>query len=180
MSKVDVMCDEAKRIALDDTHGYDWDDRDGNPNYDCSGLAYGCAVFAKILDASVLLGTHYTGTIINHFTAVGYRCDAFDGNVYDLERGDLLLRDTSNGHVAIYIGNGKMVEANINEKGTVRGGKSGDQTGHEIHVTNVHANGWTHVLTPPDKFKVDSQTEAPNKNELITMLTKALEIAKGL
>lgn len=174
-TKIDLMCDEAVRIANDDTHGYDWDDRDGNPNFDCSGLTYYCAVYAGFLNAKVLLGTHYSGTVIKHFTQAGFRCDNFDGNIYDLERGDIMLRDTNNGHVAIYIGGGQIVEANINEKGTVRGGQSGDQTGHEIHVTKVHANGWTHILTPPKEDATPAPTN--QNNEIIKLAKQIIELA---
>ena len=57
-------------------------------------------------------------------------------------RGDVLL---GNGHTAFYCGNGKLVHASINEKGTVTGGKSGDQTGREICIRSYYNKPWIHV-----------------------------------
>ena len=57
-------------------------------------------------------------------------------------RGDVLL---GNGHTAFYCGNGKLVHASINEKGTVTGGKSGDQTGREICIRSYYNKPWVHV-----------------------------------
>lgn len=176
-TRIEKMCDEAIRIANDNRYGYDQLHRDGdNYSFDCSGLTYYCAKFAGYNVPTT--GTHYTGTIRQHFAAISWRVDAFDGNVGDLEPGDLLLRDTHpDGHVAIYVGNGQMVEASCNELGTVTGGKQGDQTGREIWVCPVRAYAsagrpWTHVLTPP---KDNAPAPAPiNKNDEIIKLAKRI------
>ena len=48
-------------------------------------------------------------------------------------------------YVMSYCGNGKLVHASINEKGTVTGGKSGDQTGREICIRSYYNKPWIHV-----------------------------------
>lgn len=44
-----------------------------------------------------------------------------------------------------YCGNGKLVHASINEKGTTTGGKSGDQTGREICIRSYYNKPWKYV-----------------------------------
>ena len=60
--------------------------------------------------------------------------------------GDILLNRLH--HAAMYVGDGKIVQASINEFGGVRGGQSGDQTGSEINTKNyyVYKHGWNYVL----------------------------------
>ena len=53
----------------------------------------------------------------------------------------------------MYIGNGKIVHARINEFGGVTGGKTGDQTGNEIAVTPYRNHPWTYVLRFGGRFK---------------------------
>ena len=43
-----------------------------------------------------------------------------------------------------------MVDARINEKGTTTGGKSGDQTGHEIEIHAYNNHPWANVLRYPE------------------------------
>ena len=151
MSKTAKFIAEAKRIANDNSHGYSQLDR-WNIDYDCSSLMYICGYAAGYnLPKS---GTRYTGTMIQHFSACGFRVDAFDGNLSDLEPGDILLNTQY--HTAVYIGNGQIVEASQSETGGISG-KPGDQTGHEIHIRNVYNYPWTHVLTPPKE-----QANAPS------------------
>lgn len=142
-AKTDLFVNHAIAIAKDDSHGYSQYSRWGK-DYDCSSLMYECGYKAGYsLPRS---GTRYTGTMIAHFSACGFRVDAFDGNLNDLERGDILLNTAH--HTAVYIGNGQIVEASISETGGISG-KVGDQTGHEIHIRSVYNYPWTHVLTPP-------------------------------
>jgi hypothetical protein len=64
----------------------------------------------------------------------------------NLQKGDVVINTTH--HTEMYIGNGKMVKASINEFGGTVGGKSGDQTGSEIYVGNYYkpSYGWDYVL----------------------------------
>lgn len=71
----------------------------------------------------------------------------------ELRRGDVLLNKKH--HTAIYIGDGKIAHASINEKGGTIGGKEGDQTGREICTRDYYEptykdgnNGWDAVLRP--------------------------------
>lgn len=67
----------------------------------------------------------------------------------NLKKGDVLLNEKH--HTAIYIGDGKLVHASINEKGTISGGKTGDQTGKEICVRSYYDYPWDLVLRYPDE-----------------------------
>jgi cell wall-associated NlpC family hydrolase len=58
--------------------------------------------------------------------------------------GDVLLHEGR--HTAIYIGNGQLVHASINEKGTIVGGIPGDQTGKEICIRSYYNHPWNSVL----------------------------------
>ena len=63
-----------------------------------------------------------------------------------LFRGDVLLNEKH--HTALYIGDGKIVQASINEKGKATGGQTGDQTGGEIAVRSFYEYkyGWDYIL----------------------------------
>lgn len=159
-------------IANDSAHGYSQFDR-WNKDFDCSSLAYICGYYAGYnLPTS---GTRYTGTIIPHFSACGFRVDEYDGNLSDLEAGDLLLNTVH--HVAIYIGNGKVVEAYGDEKGGKgKDAQSGDQTGQEIRIAPVYNyyKGWTHVLTPP---KEEAPASGNNSDEIKALAQRIIELA---
>lgn len=143
----------AVSIASDDSHGYDQDDR-WSPDYDCSSLlieAYeqaGCPVKTN--------GATYTGNMESVFVETGFKSmDYTDG--MELLAGDVLLRS---GHTAMYIGNGYIVSAHINELGEVTGGETGDQTGHEIDVSSFSSSGeWTTVLRLPVSGSVTPEPE---------------------
>lgn len=169
-TKIDKFVQHAIDIANDSSHGYSQSDR-WKVDYDCSSLMYICGYYAGYdLPKS---GTRYTGTIIEHFGKCGYRVDAYDGNLNDLEKGDLLLNVKY--HVAVYIGNGKIVEATGDEKGGISGGKAGDQTGSEIRIGNVYNYPWTHVLTPPKENAAPAP--AAGDNEIVKLAKKIIELA---
>ena len=132
--------------ANDDRHGYCQDHRWGvDGDYDCSS-----AVITAWENAGVPVktkGATYTGNMLGVFTANGFEVVTHDVNLKTgagLERGDVLLNTTH--HTAMYCGNGKEVEASINEKGTAHGGKPGDQTGKEFLIRDYRNYPWTHVL----------------------------------
>lgn len=143
--------DWAVSIANDDVHGYDQTSRWG-PDYDCSSLviqAYenaGCPVKTN--------GASYTGNMEQAFVATGFESIPYTEGM-EIKKGDVLLRS---GHTAMYIGDGKIVQANINENGETTGGATGDQTGNEIHVISftTSAHTWLKVLRLPSTGGGDS------------------------
>ena len=61
-----------------------------------------------------------------------------------MKRGDVLLNTVH--HTAMFCGNGKEVEASINEKGTATGGTPGDQTGREFLIRSYRNYPWNIIL----------------------------------
>ena len=143
MSAADVIhaaVELAVRWAQDDSHGYDQANRWG-PDYDCSSFLIEvwqiCGV--RVRDA----GATYTGNMRAVFRRCGFMEVSPSGG---LRPGDVLLNEVH--HTAMYIGNGQIVQASINEHGGVSGGLPGDQTGREICIMSyyVPSYGWDCVL----------------------------------
>lgn len=135
-----------EETAKDDRHGYCQDHRWGEDgDYDCSS-----AVITAWEQAGIPVktkGATYTGNMLSIFKANGFQdvtaqIDRSTGA--GLVRGDVLLNTAH--HTAMYCGNGKEVEASINEKGTAHGGKPGDQTGKEFLIRSYRNYPWTNVL----------------------------------
>lgn len=124
-------------IAADDSHGYDqayrWGERG---DYDCSSLTISAL---RVAGVDTRWAT-YTGNMRSALTLSGFYCRGFD----NLKRGDILLNDTY--HVAVYIGNGMLVQASGNEWGGAVGGAPGDQTGYEIWSCSYYDYPWDTVL----------------------------------
>ncbi len=75
-------------------------------------------------------------------------CKGNEGNVdLNVMYKDIQSEKKGDDNVAVKIGS-----ARINEKGTVTGGKAGDQTGGEVSTQNwyLHSKGWV-VIRPKDK-----------------------------
>lgn len=128
-------------IANDDTHGYDQDERWG-PDYDCASLVIQAFVEAGLDVRS--LGATNTSNMRSAFVKAGFSQISYTDGM-TLYPGDVLWRD---GHCAMYIGDDQIVSAHINELGTITGGQTGDQTGHEIDVSDL-TGSWTQVLRLP-------------------------------
>ena len=142
----------------DDSHGYSQDYR-WLPDMDCSSMMYLCA-YAAGYDVP-RDGTRYTGTILEHFRNAGFYAQPFDGNVWDLEPGDVVLNVGE--HVEMCVYPGKFGGAHINEFGGVTGGEPGDQTGNEVSICDayIYSGGWDWVLTPPDDGEQPEPTPQP-------------------
>lgn len=141
MSVISEALSWVKQIANDDSHGYDQSNRWG-PNYDCSSL-----IISAFKKAGVSLSCTYTGNMFADMTAHGFTDISSKVNLSNgsgLIEGDVLLNHKS--HTALYIGNGQILQASVNEKGTVSGGMSGDQTGKEIGVRSYYNYPWDCVL----------------------------------
>lgn len=118
--------------ANDNTHGYDQNHRNG-PDYDCSSL-----VGTALHEAGFNVSPHsWTGNLESQLRACGFvDCKA------PWMPGDVHLN--THHHVCMSISNSKIAQASINEKGTITGGKTGDQTGKEIWIRNYYeySGGW--------------------------------------
>lgn len=142
----------AVAIANDDRHGYDWGNRDG-PDYDCSSLISWAYYNAGINTRPG--STPTTSGMYSVFKAAGFQDvtgQADLGAGSGLIRGDVLL--TPGSHTAMYVGEGQLVEASINELGGTHGGATGDQTGKEIWVHAYYNFPWTYVLRYPESRNV--------------------------
>lgn len=138
-------------IANDASHGYDQQYRWGERgDYDCSSLVItswqqaGVGVKSK--------GATYTGNMYNVFRLCGFEDVTASCNLKTgagMQRGDVLLNHVH--HTAMYIGNGQLVQASINELGKATGGKPGDQKQlrgqrGEINVRGYYNYPWNKVL----------------------------------
>lgn len=146
MTKTEKAIQQMEAWARADSHGYDQDYRWGEKgDYDCSS-----AIISAWENAGVPVkskGATYTGDMRTVFLSCGFKDITNKVNVATgagLIRGDVLLNTVH--HTAMYCGNGKEVEASINEKGTAHGGKPGDQTGKEFLIRNYRNYPWDCIL----------------------------------
>lgn len=134
MSVIEKAIAWALAVANDPAHGYDQQSRWG-PNYDCSSL-----VISAFKAAGLPLTATFTGNMKYDFLRHGFIV-VTDGT---LKRGDVLLHEKN--HTALYISNGQIVQASINERGGITGGQTGDQTGGEICIRGYYNYPWDCVL----------------------------------
>lgn len=153
MGKIETATQWMIDLANDDSHGYDQDSRWG-PDYDCSSSVISAWQYAGVPVKTK--GASSTYDMKNVFLSCGFTNVISSVNVSTgagLKRGDVLHRS---GHTAMYIGNNKQVAAHLNEKGTTKGGKTGDQTGKEISVSaysNSSSNPWLLFFVTQPKLK---------------------------
>lgn len=141
---IDNAVDCALSIANNSKYGYDQGSRWG-PNYDCSSF-----VISAWKQAGVDTGATTTNDMYECFTAKGFKDVTSSVTLSSgsgLQKGDVLLNTAS--HTAMYIGNGQIVHASINENGSTTGGESGDQTGKEICTRSYYNKPWNYVLRYP-------------------------------
>jgi cell wall-associated NlpC family hydrolase len=144
MSKIQAAMDWAVSIAADSSHGYDQNSRWG-PDYDCSSLMISAWEHAGVPVKTN--GATYTGNMKYVFLNTGFRDVTKQVNLSTgagLQAGDVLLHEKN--HTAMYLGGGRIVHASINEKGTIKGGAVGDQTGGEICTRSYYNYPWDCVL----------------------------------
>lgn len=171
-SKVEYAVQWAIAIANDNTHGYDQTNRWG-PDYDCSSF-----VITAYEEAGVPVkeaGASRTGDMVAAFLKCGFvKVQGWDKNTGSgLIRGDVLVREF--GHAEMCIGNGQLVKASINEKGTATGGQTGDQTGKEIKIGNYYNDGWDCALRYPLADYTDKTISTVNTS---SKLYKFIQCAK--
>ena len=119
--------------------GYDqynrWDIRVGG-ECDCSSL-----VIWALREAGQDTGeATYTGNLSDALVARGWQRISPNGNP---QPGDILLNDVH--HVAVYVGNGQLAQASIDESGRASGGQSGDQA-NETNVKTYYDYPWNAYL----------------------------------
>lgn len=146
MSKIDTMVQWAIDFANDNSHGYSQTDRWGT-DADCSSLVIRAAEAAGFPVRSY--GASYTGNMKYAFLKSGFSDVKESVNIFTgagLKKGDILLNEIY--HTALMISPTQLVQAVINELGTVTGGRPGDQTGIEISIGAYYAygKGWDCVL----------------------------------
>lgn len=146
MTKTEKAIQQMEAWANDNSHGYDQTFRWGEKgDYDCSSAIIQAWENAGIPVKSK--GATYTGNMYTVFLACGFRDVTKSINLAagkGLQRGDVLLNHVH--HTAMYCGNGKEVEASINEKNTATGGRPGDQTGNEFLIRSYRNYPWNAVL----------------------------------
>lgn len=174
MTKTEKAIQQMETWAKDDSHGYDQDYRWGEKeDYDCSS-----AVIQAWQNAGVPVksgGATYTGDMKNVFLKNGFKDITASVNKETgtgLKRGDVLLNEAH--HVAMYCGNGKEVEASINEKGTAHGGQPGDQTGKEFLIRSYRNYPWDCILRYSENnvTENDAITKKQNTRAYIAQIKK--------
>lgn len=158
MTKVEHYVLDAINVANDDTHGYSMANRNGDPDYDCSSLV--CFVVDRAGIPVRAAGAHYTGDMLDAFIKCGFKNIIDKVNINNgagMKRGDVLLNEAT--HAALYIGDGKMVNAGGNDGHP----EPGDQTGREIRVMSYWNGNWNAVLRymGTEEFDGKDEPEAP-------------------
>ncbi len=141
MTKVERYTQDAINVANDDSHGYSMENRNGDPDYDCSSLV--CAAVDRAGIPVKAAGASWTGNMLDAFLKSGFQNIIGKVNIDNgagMKRGDVLLNEDA--HAALYIGNGEMVNAGGNDGHP----EPGDQTGREIRVMKYWNGGWNAVL----------------------------------
>jgi len=175
MSVIENAVTWALAIAKDPNHGYDQSSRWG-PNYDCSSL-----VISAFEQAGVPVKTNgatYTGNmkaifLKNGFTDVTNKVNLSTGS--GLVRGDVCLHESK--HVVLCISASQIVHASINEKGTVTGGVTGDQTGKEICTRSYYNKPWGVIL----RYTASSSSTSadPSASNVSVTSTKKVAVAQS-
>lgn len=132
MASIAAAVNFMRKIAQDDSHGYDQEKRN-SPDYDCSSL-----VATALWEAGFKVSPYsWTGNLQMQLRACGFvDCRA------PWKAGDIHLNEKH--HVCMSINETQIAQASINEKGTVTGGETGDQTGKEIYIRDYYEYryGW--------------------------------------
>ena len=146
MDATELAVRQMETWAADNSHGYDQQYRWGERgDFDCSSAVIAAWEMAGVPVKSS--GATYTGNMRGAFLRCGFKdvtakIDLAVGS--GLERGDVLLNYEN--HCALYCGNGREVEASINELGGSTGGAPGDQTGSEFLIRSYRNYPWDCVL----------------------------------
>lgn len=158
MSKIEVAVSYAEGIAADDSHGYDQPGRMGQ-DFDCSSLVGRSLVHAGFDYPAGFSPS--TREMKRYLERIGF---VWHNGLGGVKRGDILWKP---GHTALAISSNRIVEACINERGGISGGRKGDQTGNEIRTTNINNYNWSGYWRAPDEVEEDMTPEQAKKLDAI-------------
>ncbi len=122
----------AEAVAADPSYGYSQGDRDGG-SFDCSSLVCRALRAAGFGTPSPSFNTRTMGAWLESH---GW---AWHAGTSGVRRGDVLWKT---GHTGIAASGSTVVEARVDERGGITGGRPGDQTGREIGVFAIASMAW--------------------------------------
>jgi len=143
---------------------------------DCSALVILTCEQAGLLRGNNIrkgIGATFTGNMRANFRDRGWQVLS-NLPVSQLQPGDVLLNDTH--HTAMYVGNGQVAQASIDEHGHAAGGASGDQTGGETLVLSYYNYPWSCVL----RFHGTAQPATPAPQAAAKPATPGALIVDGV
>lgn len=132
MADLEAAVAWAEAIARDDSHGYSQGGREGQ-DFDCSSLVCRSLRAAGFGAPSPSFSTRTMGDWLGRNGWVWHK------GTSGVRRGDILWKT---GHTGWATNGYRAVEARIDERGRVTGGRPGDQTGSEIGFFNVSSMAW--------------------------------------
>lgn len=143
---IDAVCDDGRWWVEHGDLGYDQGDR---WTWRDSGYQTGTEVDCSSFVISLLQkhgydtgNATYTGDMSKELCAHGWVRFHNNGSP---QRGDILLNDSR--HVAMYIGDGLLIQASCGEPGhCVSGGAAGDQTDYETNCKEYYDEPWNCYL----------------------------------
>lgn len=129
-AKIDKAVSWALTIAMNDYYGYSQARRMSGRDFDCSSFVYYALLNAGYNTKQLGTYAFTTYNIAGILKSIGFKTYNYSQVKNSLKPGDLLLSD---GHVEIYIGNGKTVGAHYPDAYDTYG----DRNGKEISVENL-------------------------------------------
>lgn len=144
-------------IANNNGYGYDqptrtsgWTKYQSDPSCTHACGSFDCSSFiaAALTEAGYFKSNPNFDTMneASYLTQAGFKNVTSSVNLgtgANMQPGDILLNTAD--HTAMYIGNGKLVQASENEFNGVSGGQVGDQTGQEIWTRSYYNFPWDSV-----------------------------------
>ena len=167
MNKIGAAVELARCMAADGKHGYDQTHRWG-PDYDCSSLLI--TVWEQVGVPVRTGGATYTGNMREVFLRCGFADVTSEVSLGDgrgLVAGDVLLNHRN--HTAMMVDKYNLVQASINELGTITGGQTGDQNGGEISVRSYYNFPWDCVLRYRENDGEEEEKAAEETTQLHTL-----------
>lgn len=178
MTKPEAAVKWAVNIANDQSHGYSQQRRWGNPDYDCSSFCISAYKAAGVpIDTSIV---NYTGNMYG-LKKYGFKDVTSSVNLNTqkgLQPGDILWWHGSgtNGHTAMYIGNGKIVHA----RGQSYGSSAPGDQGTEIAVCPYYRGSWQHVYRYTGTEPVSSASTSGSNASVSVPTQKRYEVLTTL